>query len=176
MSYESKYKREDIDELFEAILTLRDQEDCYRFFEDLCTSAELKAMSQRLVVAKMLNENKQNILAVRGNCDSEVDQMVLNFPVLADYAFIERDGLRIFATHGHVHNMEKCPPLMKGDILLHGHTHIPAWERFGEENLYLNPGSASIPKAGSANSYMVLEDGTFLWKTLDGVVYHSEVL
>ena len=58
MSYESKFKREDIDELFEAVLTLRDQEDCYRFFEDLCTSAELKAMSQRLVVAKMLTEKK----------------------------------------------------------------------------------------------------------------------
>ena len=68
---------------------------------------------------------------------------------------------------------ERLPPLCPGDILLHGHTHIPAWEPFGEGNLYLNPGSVSIPKNGSARSYMTLEDTTFTWKTLPGEAYHT---
>ena len=65
------------------------------------------------------------------------------------------------------------PPLAPGDVLLHGHTHIPAWTEFGEGNLYLNPGSVSIPKEGSAHSYMTLEGETFLWKTLEGEVYRE---
>ena len=67
-------------------------------------------------------------------------------------------------------------PLCPGDILLHGHTHVPAWEPFGENNLYLNPGSVSIPKNGSAHGYMTLEDGVFEWKTLSGGVYHTLTL
>ena len=64
--------------------------------------------------------------------------------------------------------------LQKGDILLHGHTHIPAWEQFGEENIYMNPGSVSIPKNGSEHGYMTLNDGKFEWKNLEGTVYHTE--
>jgi putative phosphoesterase len=75
--------------------------------------------------------------------------------------------------HGHVHNLKNLPPLAPGDVLLHGHTHIPAWTEFGEGNLYLNPGSVSIPKEGSAHSYMTLEGETFLWKTLEGEVYRE---
>ena len=82
-------------------------------------------------------------------------------------------GRLVYATHGHVHNLKNLPPLAPGDILLHGHTHIPAWTEFGKGNLYLNPGSVSIPKEGSAHSYMTLEGETFLWKTLEGEVYRE---
>ena len=127
-------------------------------------------------VLAMLNERKDRIFCVRGNCDTEVDQMVLSFPILADYCILPCEDRLIYATHGHNYNLQALPPLQPGDILLHGHTHIPAWEPFGKGNLYLNPGSVSIPKAGSANSYMILEDNTFSWKSLDGAVYHTEVL
>ena len=110
---------------------------------------------------------------MRGNCDAEVDQMVLEFPVLADYAVLPVGRRLVYATHGHVYNTKTPPPLAPGDILLHGHTHIPAWEPFGQGSLYLNPGSVSLPKEGSAHSYMTLEDGLFQWKTLEGDVYHT---
>jgi putative phosphoesterase len=124
-------------------------------------------------VIALLNGRKDQIFCVRGNCDTEVDQMVLEFPILADYCLLTVGNRLIYATHGHNYNLQKLPPLQSGDILLHGHTHIPAWERFGQNNLYLNPGSVSIPKAGSAHSYMILEDNTLLWKDLDGNTYHS---
>ena len=124
----------------------------------------------------MLNAIKDKVLCVRGNCDTEVDQMVLDFPILADYCILPVGDRLIYATHGHNHNLQSLPPLQPGDILLHGHTHIPAWEAFGDSNLYLNPGSVSIPKAGSANSYMILEGNMCYWKSLDGETYHSEVL
>ena len=124
-------------------------------------------------VIPMLNGMKPKLLCVRGNCDAEVDQMVLDFPILADYAVLPVGQRLVYATHGHVHNLKNLPPLAPGDILLHGHTHIPAWTEFGEENLYLNPGSLSIPKEGSAHSYMTLERETFCWKTLEGETYHE---
>ena len=104
-------------------------------------------------VIRMLNEKKKEIYAVRGNCEAEVDQMVLAFPVLADYALIPLGQRMIFATHGHVYNREHVPPMQPGDILLHGHTHIPACEAFNE-CVYLNPGSVSMPKEGSPHGYM----------------------
>ena len=124
-------------------------------------------------VIPMLNGMKPKLLCVRGNCDAEVDQMVLDFPILAAYAVLPVGQRLVYATHGHVHNLKNLPPLAPGDILLHGHTHIPAWTEFGEENLYLNPGSLSIPKEGSAHSYMTLEGKTFRWKTLEGETYHE---
>ena len=124
-------------------------------------------------VLAMLNARKESILCVRGNCDTEVDQMVLEFPILADYAWIAADGHRVFATHGHVYNTKNLPPLRAGEILLHGHTHVPAWEDHGTFRYY-NPGSVSIPKGDSQPMYMMLEDGVFTWKTLDGEVLHSE--
>ena len=124
-------------------------------------------------VMPLLNGMKPKLLCVRGNCDAEVDQMVLDFPILADYAVLPVGQRLVYATHGHVHNLKNLPPLAPGDILLHGHTHIPAWTEFGEENLYLNPGSLSIPKDGSAHSYMTLEGETFFWKTLEGETYHE---
>ncbi len=124
-------------------------------------------------VIAMLGELKERIFCVRGNCDTEVDQMVLPFPILADYCVIPLGERILYATHGHRYNLTELPPLAPGDILLHGHTHVPAWEPFGEGNLYLNPGSVSIPKNETPHSYMTLENGTFQWKTLDGEVYHQ---
>ena len=125
-------------------------------------------------VLSMLNERKDRIFCVRGNCDTEVDQMVLDFPILADYCILTVGNRLIYATHGHHFHLDSLPPLQPGDVLLHGHTHIPAWETFGAGNLYLNPGSVSIPKAGSQNSYMILQDKSAVWKALDGAVYHTE--
>lgn len=127
-------------------------------------------------VIALLNNRKQCVFCVRGNCDTEVDQMVLQFPILAEYCILPVGERLIYATHGHNYNLGALPPLQKGDILLHGHTHIPAWERFGEDNLYLNPGSVSIPKEGSAHGYMVLEGNAAVWKDLDGQEYHKETL
>ena len=108
-------------------------------------------------VIPLLNSLASKLLCVRGNCDAEVDQMVLNFPVLADYAVLPVGQRLVYVTHGHVFNLNHLPPLAPGDILLHGHTHVPAWTDFGQGNLYLNPGSVSIPKENTANSYMTLE-------------------
>ena len=121
-------------------------------------------------VTEMLNGIRDRLLCVRGNCDCEVDQMVLSFPILADYAVLDAGKKLIYATHGHIFNPEKLPPLKEGDVLLFGHTHVPF---HGEKDgvLCLNPGSVSIPKEGSARGYMTFEDGTFCWKTLEGKEY-----
>lgn len=127
-------------------------------------------------VIALLNARKNQIFCVRGNCDTEVDQMVLAFPILADYAVLPAGERLVYVTHGHTFNTQTPPPLRKGDVLLHGHTHIPAWEPFGRENLYLNPGSVSIPKNDTAHGYMTLENGVFTWKTLSGEPYHTLAL
>ena len=114
-------------------------------------------------VIAMLNPLADKLLCVRGNCDCEVDQMVLQFPILADYAVLAECGRRIYLTHGHVINKEHPLPFAAGDILLHGHTHVPVCEDCGAFR-YLNPGSVSIPKNGSRHSYMTLENGRFTWK------------
>lgn len=116
-------------------------------------------------VIAMLNELSDEILCVRGNCDTEVDQMVLSFPILADYAFICEGGVRIFATHGHKWNEDNLPPLSKGDILLHGHTHVQVC-RHHENYTYVNPGSVSIPKENTGHGYAVLENGEITLKCL----------
>lgn len=127
-------------------------------------------------VIELLNANKEYIMNVKGNCDGEVDQMVLDFPILADYILLSLDGLTVFATHGHHHNTQTPPPLLKGDILLHGHTHLLACEEFGNENLYLNPGSAALPKGGNPRTYMVYENRCFTVKDFSGnVVFKKEL-
>ena len=128
-------------------------------------------------VIPMLNGLKNKLCCVRGNCEAEVDQMVLDLPVMADYCILPAGEKLIYATHGHIYNLKNLPPLAKGDILLHGHTHVPAWTEFGQGNVYLNPGSLSIPKENSPHSYMTLEDGVFYWKDVDtGEIYHTRVL
>lgn len=128
-------------------------------------------------VIPLLNEKKEKLLCVRGNCDAEVDQMVLEFPVLADYAVLPVGRRLIYATHGHIYHVKNLPPLAPGDVLLHGHTHVPAWTEFGQGNLYLNPGSVSIPKEDSPHSYMTLEENTMQWKELESsAVFHELTL
>lgn len=121
-------------------------------------------------VIEMLNNISCDLLCVRGNCDTEVDQMVLNFPIMAEYCILYLNNHMIFATHGHKFNEENTPILKKGDILINGHTHIPKHTKH-ENFIYLNPGSVSIPKAGSLNGYMIYENNEFLWKDLDGNSY-----
>ena len=125
-------------------------------------------------VISLLNEHADRILAVRGNCDSEVDQMVLTFPILADYAYLSLDGLSVLATHGHIFNTDNPPKLRPREILLHGHTHIPTAEAFGNDNYYLNPGSVAIPKGGFSKTYMIYENRCFTVKDLNGKVIFNK--
>lgn len=112
-------------------------------------------------VAEMLSSVKDKILCVRGNCDSEVDQMVLPFPLTPDYAAVYADGKKIYLSHGH----RDVPPLNDGDVYVTGHTHVP--HNVCEDGvLYLNPGSVSLPKDGSAHGYIVYENGEFAFKLL----------
>ena len=120
-------------------------------------------------VIAMLNPMKNDICAVRGNCEAEVDQMVLDFPVMADYALILYGVRNLYATHGHIYNENNLPPLKNGDILIHGHTHVLKAEK-REDYTLLNPGSVSIPKEGNPPSYAILEDGLFTIKGFDGTI------
>ena len=124
-------------------------------------------------VIDMLNGISKDLLCVKGNCEAEVDQMVLHFPVLAEYAWLDVNGMRIFATHGHTFGKDRLPPLKSGDVLLCGHTHVPAFEAI-EGVHYINPGSVSIPKESSPHSYMILDGRTFYWKHLTGEIYKTE--
>ncbi len=120
-------------------------------------------------VCAMLNSIKDNIISVRGNCDSEVDQMVLEFQITADITTLFVDGFSIFASHGHVYHYDKLPLMNKGDVFIQGHTHIPVLE-IKDGITLLNPGSVSLPKGDSTNSYMVYENKTFTLKDLSGNV------
>ena len=151
----------------------REQADRLLLLGDILYHGPRNALPQEYApaqVAEMLNAMKEEILCVRGNCDSDVDQMVLKFPILAEYCFMHLDGVTLFATHGHVFNEQSLPMLKKGDILLHGHTHVPVC-RPHDTYTYMNPGSVSIPKENSEHSYMIIENGEFLWKNLEGEVY-----
>ena len=120
-------------------------------------------------VIAMLNEVKEELYVVRGNCDAEVDQMVLQFPIMADYCIIMDNERTIYASHGHVYNEDNVPPMKKGDIFVHGHTHVLIAEK-KENYTILNPGSVSIPKEGNIPTYAVLEDGLFSIRGFDGEV------
>ena len=115
-------------------------------------------------VITMMNGLKDRITAVRGNCDCEVDDMVLDFDIMADYKLIHLDGTDVYMTHGNVYNQEKKIYGLKG-ILLCGHTHVPECVEH-EDFVCMNPGSVSIPKNGTPHSYMIYEDGLFTWKDL----------
>lgn len=116
-------------------------------------------------VIQILNSLKDDILCVRGNCDCEVDQMVLEFSIMADYAVIYADDKCVYITHGHNHNSNNPPSLKKGDYLMNGHTHISKIEDMGDF-VYLNPGSVSIPKENTTHSYMIYENGEFIIKNI----------
>ena len=124
-------------------------------------------------VAGMLNElNKtKTILCVRGNCDHQEDQEMLDFPIMAYYCLLCIKGRRILAAHGH----KSIPNLSQGDIFIHGHTHVPTWNT-DKEYIELNPGSVSEPRRGSPHSYLLLNDEGFTWKDLDGNIFHNSIL
>lgn len=116
-------------------------------------------------VAEMLSQIKEDIICVRGNCDSEVDQMVLDFNVSSDYGTIFSDGITVHISHGH----RAVPPLRPNDVYITGHTHVPLKEVDGY--VHLNPGSVALPKEGSGHSYILYDDRTFYFKTFDGNIY-----
>lgn len=110
-------------------------------------------------VATLLNQYQEKVISVRGNCDSEVDQMLIEFPILSDYHMILlQNGQRIFLTHGHIYNEEVHPKLSVGDIIAYGHTHLPV--AYEKEGLYMfNPGSITFPKGGNEPSYGIYDAG-----------------
>ena len=116
-------------------------------------------------VIPMLSSLKEKILAVRGNCEAEVDQMVLPFPCLADFSQLFVDGRLMHLTHGHHQNPQNLPPLPQGSIFLYGHTHVK-FDQVVDGIRCLNPGSVSIPKDGS-HSYIVYENGNFSFRILE---------
>lgn len=120
-------------------------------------------------VTALLNSNSNEILAVRGNCEAEVDDMVLDFPVLAEYSTIWNNGKMFFLTHGHKFNPDNLPKLKKGDVLFNGHTHVGKIEKIGDV-IYANPGSVAIPKENTPRGYIVLTDNEIIRKNLDGEV------
>ena len=124
--------------------------------------------------AELLNNISNDIIAVRGNCDSEVDQMMLDFPMLADYAFIYDGNIRFFATHGHVYNNENLPRLQRNDILLNGHFHV---QEFSEKNgyFYVNSGSVAIPKGDKMiHSCIVYENCSFQFIDIENENIYDE--
>jgi putative phosphoesterase len=104
-------------------------------------------------VVGILNGLKDRIVAVRGNCDAEVDQMMFEFPMMSDYAILETENEKFFLTHGHLWNECRLPPLGTGTILAHGHTHIPELKKLECGITIYNPGSVSLPKGGSSRSF-----------------------
>lgn len=123
-------------------------------------------------VIAMLNAWKDRIYCVRGNCDAEVDQMVLEFPVLADYCILDVMGTLIYCSHGHVYHEDNLPPMKKGDVFLHGHTHVLRAEK-KEHYTILNPGSVSLPKEGNIPTYAILEEGVFIIRGFEGQTVKS---
>ena len=171
----SYYYAQQLQQAFE-----REQADRLLFLGDLLYHGPRNDLPRDYAPKKvipLLNSLAPRLLCVRGNCDAEVDQMVLDLPVMADYCILPAGEKLIYATHGHIYNLKNLPPLAEGDILLHGHTHVPAWTEFGQRNVCLNPGSLSIPKENSPHSYMILENGVFYWKDVEtGEIYHTRVL
>lgn len=120
-------------------------------------------------VAELLNTYKDRIIAVRGNCDSEVDQMVLDYPITSDISQLIWEGRRIIASHGHIYSEDKLPPMSHGNIFIYGHTHIPV-AHTREGVFILNPGSISLPKGGFDPSYGIFKDGSFKVKSFTGEI------
>lgn len=125
-----------------------------------------------LTVAEILNSIQDRLVCVRGNCDSEVDEMVLSFPIDAKFCMLPLEERTLFFTHGH-HVPAK---LKRGDVLFNGHFHVPAFEE-RDDYTYVNCGSVSIPKENSPHSYLVLDGRTLLWKdVVTGNTFRTETL
>ncbi len=125
-------------------------------------------------VVRLLNSRKQSLVAVRGNCDSEVDQQMLEFPIMAEYAEIIAGERRFFLTHGHRYNRGNVPPVPDGTVLAHGHTHIPEITRVYGITVF-NPGSLSLPKGGFPRSFGFFDGERLSVRRLDdGAVIFAE--
>ncbi|MCF6460691.1 phosphodiesterase [Clostridium sp. Cult3] len=123
-------------------------------------------------VIEILNNYADRIIAVRGNCDSEVDEMVLDFPIMSTYSTILYNDKRLFLTHGHIYNENHMPKLGNGDIFMSGHTHIPKAKKI--DNIYvINPGSTTLPKENNPHTYGILEGEIFKIKDLEGNIYRE---
>ncbi len=120
-------------------------------------------------VANLLNQKKEEILAVRGNCDAEVDQMLLDFPIMADYGMLMVDKHVFYLTHGHIFHEDNLPPMKTGDVLVHGHTHIYKVEPMGKYYLF-NPGSAALPKEDNIPVYGMYDNGVLKVIDFDDIV------
>ena len=116
-------------------------------------------------VLAALNTIKENIIAVRGNCDSEVDQMVLEFPIMADFSMLATKNQTFFLTHGHIYN-EQNAPVSRGEVVFNGHFHLPQHKVLENGAIYANCGSVALPKDGTPHSYIVFENDTLIWKNL----------
>lgn len=127
-------------------------------------------------VANKLNGYAERIIAVRGNCDSEVDQMLLDFPMMVDYSWLLLEsGQRMFITHGHKYNKDNRPKLAEGDILVSGHTHIPIAEKCNGFYVF-NPGSVTFPRDIAGPSFGIYSQGDLQVMSLDGSVIAMVVL
>lgn len=126
-------------------------------------------------VAALLNQYKSQITAVRGNCDAEVDQLMLEFPIMADYTVILTEKRKLFLTHGHLFDADHLPGISSGDVFVQGHTHIPMAEKRGGVFVF-NPGSVALPKNNFPNSYGLLENDTLYIKDMDGTVITTLLL
>ena len=124
-----------------------------------------------MAVAEMLSDEALCSMGVRGNCDAEIDQMVLSFPMFADYALLSYGKRSIVLSHGHIFSPENLPPMKAGDVFISGHIHVPVCSLDDNGILCLNPGSVSLPKEDSPHSYISFEDGLFQWKDMEGKVY-----
>lgn len=116
-------------------------------------------------VISMLNELSDKIICVRGNCDSEVDQMVLNFPIMAEYIILDTGKNLIYATHGHIFNENNPIKSVKNAVMICGHFHVPVFKKH-DDYLYLNTGSVSLPKENSWHNYITFDGDRFSWKDL----------
>lgn len=118
--------------------------------------------------AEIFNGLKERIVAVRGNCDSEVDQMMIAFPILSEYTTILDEKRRFFLSHGHIWCPEKLPPVPTGTILVNGHTHVSAIEQIDSGVIYFNPGSISLPKNDQPPSFGLYDGRRLSVLNLDG--------
>ncbi len=125
-------------------------------------------------IAEKLNERAANIVAVRGNCDSEVDQMLLNFPIQSTYSLLIDEGIRFFITHGHVYNEKNMPQAPGCNVFVYGHTHLQKLEAATAVSpVILNTGSPTFPKGGNPPTFATFCDGTLAIRTLDGEAIKS---
>ena len=123
-------------------------------------------------IVERLNAMKENIIAVRGNCDSEVDQMLLQFPILSDYAVVVDNGRRLFLTHGHIYN-EDHMPTCRHDFFFYGHTHLWKLERNAQGTIVCNTGSITFPKGGKEPTFAIWDDGKLTIRGMDGEIVAS---